>query len=322
MSDAIALISGAFFIALICAALMGFGIQRGATCMVAAMDEVITKRRGHRIVALAEAALWVAGGLLTAQLFGRLMMLPQGFAVTGWTVAGGLLLGLGAFLNRACVFGAIARIGSGEWAYLMTPAGFYLGCLIAGPLLAAARPVPLQSPSPLTVAGPILLLALIPFVVWQGIAAVRAARAGRLAAHLWTPHRATAMIGIAFVVMMLTVGSWAYTEALAAWARGMASNIVAKTALFVGLLLGAVVGGWGAGAMRGGMPPVSAIIRCTLGGMLMGAGSVLIPGGNDGLILIGLPLLQPHAWAAIITMGGAIAAGMLIERRITALATA
>lgn len=53
-----------------------------------------------------------------------------------WTAPGAVLLGLGASLNRACVLGAIARVGSGEWAYLATAFGFYLGCLLRQATLA------------------------------------------------------------------------------------------------------------------------------------------------------------------------------------------
>ena len=46
------------------------------------------------------------------------------------------LLGLGAYINRACVFGAIARLGTGEWPYLATPLGFYVGCVSFGHVFA------------------------------------------------------------------------------------------------------------------------------------------------------------------------------------------
>ncbi len=98
-------------LAALCAGLMGYAIQRGATCTVAAVGEIVENRSAHRLVALAEAALWVAGGLLVGRQVGLVMHLPSGFAPSGWTLAGGALLGLGAWLNRACVFGAIARLG-------------------------------------------------------------------------------------------------------------------------------------------------------------------------------------------------------------------
>jgi toxin CptA len=46
----------------------------------------------------------------------------------------------------------------------------------------------------------------------------------------------------------------------------------------------------------------------------MGWGSLLIPGSNDGLILIGIPLLRPYAWLAFASMFGAITAAMMIHR--------
>ena len=76
--------------AAVCAGLMGFAIQRGGTCLVAAVDEVVSKRRATRLLALAEASLLVATGMVIAQLLGLLPMVPRAFALTGWTVAGGL----------------------------------------------------------------------------------------------------------------------------------------------------------------------------------------------------------------------------------------
>ena len=126
-------IGGVFFVAAALAvAAMGFAIERGATCTVAAVDELLTQRRASRLVALVEASLWVTMGLAITRQLHWLARPPAGFALSGWTVAGAALLGLGAFVNRACVFGAITRLGSGEWAYLATPLGFYAGCLSVG----------------------------------------------------------------------------------------------------------------------------------------------------------------------------------------------
>jgi len=48
--------------------------------------------------------------------------------------------------------------------------------------------------------------------------------------------------------------------------------------------------------------------------MLMAWGSVLFPGGNDGLILLGMPLLRPYAWVAFVTMCATIAVALVAER--------
>src|SRR5580765_2978185 len=136
----IVLLSVVFAVAALCAAVMGYAIQRGATCTVAAVDEVVTQRTFQRLLSLFEAALWVAGGLAIAAALHILPQMPAGYAVSGWTVVGGVLLGLGAYINGACVFGAIARFGSGEWAYIVTPIGFYLGCLSVAPLFGVPMP--------------------------------------------------------------------------------------------------------------------------------------------------------------------------------------
>jgi toxin CptA len=46
----------------------------------------------------------------------------------------------------------------------------------------------------------------------------------------------------------------------------------------------------------------------------MGWGGLLVPGHNDGLILVGMPLLLPYAWVAFLTMCASIAAALAFER--------
>src|SRR5262245_65851164 len=132
-----------FAISALLAAVMGFAIQRGATCMVAAVDEIVSARRFRRLSAMLAASLWVLAGLTIAEALHVLPRMPAGYAVTAYTVVGGALLGLGAFIGRACVFGAIARFGNGEWAYLLVPVGFFAGCATVAPLFTPAMPEPL-----------------------------------------------------------------------------------------------------------------------------------------------------------------------------------
>lgn len=304
--SAITLVAPLFAVALLCAGIMGFAIQRGATCMVAAIDQLVIDRRADRVVALAEASLWVAGCLSLAALAGWRQALPTDYPVTGWAVGGGILLGLGAYLNRACVFGAIARLGSGDLAYLATPAGFFVGCLTITPVIAVMTP----EARPLH-AGPalwVLLAISLPVLLWRTVRIGGAARSRMLAAHVWSPHVATAVIGVTFAIMALAVGSWAYTDALAQLARGTTMDSLARSVLFLGLLGGAMLGGWTAGLVRFRPPKMRRVARCFLGGLLMGWGSIMIPGGNDGLILIGLPFLLPFAFVAL----GAMAVTIVI----------
>lgn len=301
-----------FALALLCAGVMGFAIQRGGTCMVAAIGQVVIDRRADRLIALGEACLWVAACLSAAALGGWNQALPRSLPVTISTVAGGILLGLGAFLNRACVFGAIARLGSGEAAYAATPIGFFVGCLTIQPIVVATG-----APSNVVSPGPALwmLLAIsLPVLAWRSVRIGGAFRTKMLAAHVWSPHVATAVIGITFAIMTLAVGSWAYTDALAQLARGMAMDSGARTVLFLGLLGGAIIGGWTAGRIRYRRPSAALVARCFAGGLAMGWGSILIPGGNDGLILIGLPFALPFAVVALGAMTVTIGLATWVSR--------
>ncbi|MDQ6638515.1 MAG: YeeE/YedE family protein [Pseudomonadota bacterium] len=314
----IAIASLAFAVAALCAGVMGYAIQRGATCTVAAVDEVLTARTCRRLLSLLEAAFWVAGGLVVGEALHLLPPLPPGHAISLWTVIGAALLGLGAYVNGACVIGAIARFGSGDWVFIVTPVGFYLGCLSVAPLFGLPEPRPLPYRSPVLGASSALVLLFAAFALWR---VVRAWRAGdgrlearwhqALAARLWSPHAATTVIGITFVIMVLLVGAWAYTDVLAELARGMSAGVAARSVLAIALLAGAVWGGWTARLFRG--TPISApqVGRCLVGGILMGWGSLLLPGGNDGLVLLGMPLAWPYAWLAFATMCVTIAIAQL-----------
>jgi toxin CptA len=95
----------------------------------------------------------------------------------------------------------------------------------------------------------------------------------------------------------------------------MTASVAARTVLGVALLAGAALGGWTAGRFRS-MPIAAAqALRCLGGGVLMGRGSLLIPGGNDGLILVAMPLARPYAWLAFATMCVTIALARLWARR-------
>ena len=321
----IVLFSLAFVVAVLCAGVMGYAIQRGATCTVAAVDEVVTQRTYRRLLSLLEAALWVAGGLVVAQTLHLLPQMPAGYAISGWTVIGGALLGLGAYINGACVFGAIARFGSGEWAYIVTPIGFYLGCLSVVPLFGVPMPKKLPYGSPVLQASALVAIVFVAFALWRlarpwlgGTKTMSARWHEALAARIWSPHAATTVIGVTFVVMLLLVGGWAYTDVLAELARGMSASVGARTVLALALLAGAALGGWTAGLFRSTRLSPTQLLRCVVGGVLMGWGSLLLPGGNDGLILVGMPLAWPYAWLAIATMCATIAAAQLAGRAFAA----
>jgi toxin CptA len=321
------LLSAAVVIALLAAAAMGYAIQRGGTCTVAAVDELLTRRSARRLLAMGEASLWVAGGLALADAVHALPAMPAAYPVSGWMFAGAVLLGLGAWVNGACVFGAIARLGSGDANYVATPLGYYAGCLSLGALSMRPAASPLVDVSPVLQASGLVALGFVVFAAWRTLPPLahsafrprddaRRANAGTaLAARVWAPHAATGVIGVTFVIILVLVGVWAYTDVLAQIAHGMSMRLALGIACLLALYAGALAGGWTAGRLQPTAPTLRGVARCFAGGVLMAWGSLLIPGSNDGLILIGMPLLRPYAWLAFATMCATIAAAMLLRRR-------
>lgn len=296
----------ALLVALLAAAGMGFAIQQGGTCMVSALDQLVRQGSAKKLAALAECSLWTSALGLAVVASGFAFMASPAYPLGLATLAGGLLLGLGAWLNGACVFGSIARIGGRDWHYLLTPVGYFIGSLAHSRLAGAYVAPQGESHSLATVP---LLAALLVASLAASLLAWR--RMGRSLAALWDYRHATIAIGFAFVALAVLAGPWTYTEALGRATHGHGLPQWPELALFAALLGGAVLGGRGLAAPFN-LAPRRALL-CLAGGALMGIGGSLVPGGNDNLILVGLPGLQPHAWAAIVAMALAIAAGLLGE---------
>jgi uncharacterized membrane protein YedE/YeeE len=296
----------ALLVALIAAAGMGFAIQQGGTCMVSALDQLVRGRSAGKLLALAECSLWTSAlGLVVAAsgfAFAASPAYPLGLA----TVLGGLLLGAGAWLNGACVFGSIARIGGRDWHYLLTPPGYFLGSLVHYRLVGDYAKASEQA----QVHGALPLLAVL-LVASMAASLLSFRRTRRNLASLWTYRHATIAIGFAFVVLVVVAGPWTYTEALARVSHGHRPPHWSELALFAALLGGAVFGGRRLSSPSEFFPRRA--LLCLSGGALMGFGGSMVPGGNDNLILVGLPGLQPHAWVAIVAMALAITTGLLGE---------
>lgn len=310
----VGLATAGFAISLLCALVMGYAIQRGATCTVAAVSQLVEAGKWGRFRGLMEAALWVAGGLLLARAFGVLPDLPAGRTITASTIIGGILLGAGAYVNKACVFGTISRIGARDWAYLATPLGFLGGAWVVT-LMGADTPITSATVavSPLASLPVLAPIAFVIFAVWR-IGRIIVSKRGRLAERIWAPHEATVVIGIAFAIMFVAAGAWAYTDLLTELAMGMPGDVGVRLLLLAGLFGGSLIAGSASDTAVRQRIGSGDVARTLTGGAAMGAGSLLIPGSNDGLILVGMPLLYPYAWVAIGTMCLTIAIALGLDK--------
>lgn len=264
-----------FWLALLMVAALGYANQRGSTCAVAAADEIIERRSFHRL-----AGFLVAGTVSAAILLG-LGGAPRAVAVPGWgAVVGGMVGGLGASLNGRCAMGTIASLGRGRIDRLATLAGFLVGSAIVlrglGWAPGTAMHAPLQS-WPLA-AGALGLAVL----AWR-LACSRA-----LATPGWM-----ALIGLLNAVLVWLMVNWSYTGGLTRLAAGQTGDL-ANMAAFLGVLIaGSVCAAILAGTFKRQSSSWRDWLRSACGGLLLGMGSAIVPGSNDAMLLLGLPLLVP-----------------------------
>jgi MFS family permease len=140
-------------------------------------------------------------------------------------------------------------------------------------------------------------------------------RSDNITRRVWSPHMATTVIGITFLFLLLMMGAWAYTDVLAELARGLQMDLVTRVLLLIALFIGALIGGWTADRFGSTRISFNQVGKCLIGGALMGFGSVMIPGSNDGLILLGMPLLWPYAWVAFAAMCVSIGLAITLKKR-------
>jgi uncharacterized membrane protein YedE/YeeE len=317
----------AFATAIVCAALMGRALQQGSTCMVAAVDELASRRRPQQALILLEVVAWIAVALLVAHAVGLPVTLSVGHPVGAALLLGALLLGVGARLNGACLLGTVARVGSGQWAYLATPLGYGAGSGLAAWVMAPPAPVAAEVAAPLLQlpAGMAWLFGAVALASagwrWHR-AAAEASRTGRgrrsALLEAIVSSAGTALVAGSFVTLVVLAGAWSYSDLLADLARGIATGMatmlsggwMARAGLALALFAGALWGGTRAGLWRSARPPGGQVVRCAAGGALMGLGGTWVPGGNDQLLLLALPMGWPHAFTALAVMTiGIVATG-------------
>jgi hypothetical protein len=262
---------------------LGVAIQHGTTCAVRAMSELIRDRRADGLLGFFECGLWA---LLVAWLLRPDMAVPQ-WGPLGSLCLGAVLFGAGATINGGCAFGSIARLGEGRAEFLLTGAGAYLAFRFLDAIGLGTIALPEQTPAPenallfVTLGLPGLIL--LRFALWR--------RPLRVILRL---SFLMGVIGIVGAFVGALHQPWPWMHALryigtSDWLTGIG---------LLGIISGSIANGMFRGRFRFEPPGLVAVRDRFAGGLLMGAGSALIPGGNDSLVLQGIPSGSPSAFLA------------------------
>ncbi len=297
-------------VAALLAAFIGFSSHRASLCTVKAVTELLNSRRGFLLASFGKATVWAA------LVFGTLLLFfpsaARGFQAYEpriFALLGAFLFGIGAALNGGCSLSTLQRLADGDLWMLLTLAGICAGILawsIADVSLGLtyAIHVPVLWPQ-LGSRGPWLLAILWLLGAWE-LARLWQSRPRDLriwqlpASAAYRLSTAAVIIGVCGGLLYGLEGGWTYSNyfrtAVDAVYRGSASPSRFQALLFAALLAGMVASALQRGSFRWRWSGTGeSRVKRFVAGTIMGFGAAAIPGGNDTLLLTGIPTLS--GWA-------------------------
>lgn len=293
-------------VSMVAGAILGFSAHRAGLCTVKAVAEVMTTRRAYVLISFAKSALWVVAiGAVAGAMSSKIGF--RHWPASWSTFLGGLLFGVGAGANGGCTFSTLSRLMDGNVGLLVTvvmwPVGMWMASFV-WPGLHSAEALRAQAPHfAWWLAVPITL-----WSIWEMCQIfMRIKRSGSirdsLLAPAYTLSAGAALIGAANAVLLLVWGPWSFTGTLLCGIGAVAparcgSSLVIPLSVLASALFGMLVSSAQRGDFRLQRPRLIEALRHAIGGLFMGFGAMLIPGGNDGLILFGMPSFSPHALPA------------------------
>lgn len=286
---------------------LGFAAHRVSLCTVKAVAEVMTARKLFVLASFIKIAIWVVAlSVLALAVFGVPTPVVH-WPLTGFSIIGGLLFGVGAAVNGGCTFSTLTRLGDGDLSLAATVAGWLAGAWIEKTVFAGHSPTPSLVNPYNAISSPWLILAAAAacaWLVWQVIVIIRPfpRRASLLRAVLAPNYKlsaAAALIAGANLLLYDNLGAWSFTSVVLSTAEPGKFPTTASLPLHW-LVLAATFSGMIASSLLRksfaySRPSAKRLAVHTAGGIAMGFGAAMIPGGNDSLILYGVGFLSPHA---------------------------
>ena len=291
-------------VAIVTAFLVGFAMKYGGLCTYAAALQIVRERRAERLMTFLAAAAWTTLTVIPLAWFwpGELQ-LSMTHDQWGMILIGGWLLGLGAWLNRGCVFGTFVQLTGGNLTYGATLAGLVAGAVGARHWLADVIPVradPALATVPGLLAGIWMLAAAAVLVTgsmeFSGHSVNRGGRRLRPVSAILI----ALTLGVGGGGLFAAVKGWDFAAVLVRSAyHALEIEATGPTTLAVYCTFAMVAGGVIAAVSQKHFswqtPKLFRSLASFAGGVFMGLAAVLLPGGNDGLLLSGLPAFAPHA---------------------------
>jgi uncharacterized protein len=270
--------------------LAGRSIDSHAICLVRASGDLVTGKPGLAVGLLVTVAC--AAGVFYSITALQLRPQPPAWAnPTLLTTLGATLFAWGAVINGACTVGTLGRLARGEIGFVAT-----LGAGLAVSLL-MPRTMPPVRPMDLPVLNSWGWPAII---IGSAVLAVLAVR-GNLGGSRGL--RTYILLGVAAALITNWQGDWTWLR-LAQQVQHREEISLGAVACLAAVVVGAFTTALASGRWRLIPPHLPTMAREALGGGMMAAGALLVPGGNDSLLAYGFPSGSPHAILAFVMIVG------------------
>jgi toxin CptA len=276
---------------------MGFYVKLGNTCLVASTNELIKHKNPLKFFEIINSWFWVILLITTLQLTIGFAMQTKSFEISWMTFVGGFLLGLGAYINKACAIGTISRIGDGNFNYLFTPIGMLVSVFIFYHL-------PIGSPKQIIEVSIVNLHPIYSFVISLIAIIVLLFYFFSRNKNLKLPQKIigapTTVVSICFVLLLLMNTHWSYTQVISDIAKNSLDNKTENLFLFCIFFIAVIAAGFYLKSFKPTSIKIKTILNCFFGGAFIGWGSQLIIGSHDSITLYGFPLLLASAVMAML----------------------
>lgn len=273
---------------------LGFALNHGSICTVIATTELVSEKRPARSIALAECAIWAA---LVYAILEMPPTMQEGWSPLAYLVPAALLFGVGIYVNGACIFGSVGHFGNGDidfgFTFLAISAVFYINSLFDF--------FPDQPPTSASVPLGTGLLEIVLFAVL----ALRLGVSIKTESNFRRLTLSMGAIGITFTVLAVLEPQFSITTVLGSIVSIPVAGAVIAVCMFGGSLAS---GGFRQRRFVLKWPTIKGVARRTLAGILLGLGAILIPGGNDTLLMIGFPMGAWQAALAYVLLVASLAA--------------
>jgi uncharacterized membrane protein YedE/YeeE len=317
---------------IVLALIMGLVSDRTNLCSVCAVREVFMHKQATVFFSFVKIVLWVLGVSIALEyLFATPTTETNSFVISTQSLAGGLLFGVGAVINDGCSLHTLVRLGRGNFGMAISIVGLLMGAIACKTILLMVPGISLASTTPpIALNGELKNILIAALLLWMLIELFRLLRRfsfsqlkSKCLAPTYRLSSGAALLGITNGILFTLVGTWTYSYTLVQSTTNLVfpgSDLYKPIPGLLWLLLFAYLGGI----------VLSSIYRRRLvlathprrqwlsyfsGGILMGVGAALIPGGNDVLLLNAIPGLASHAIPAYLAMLLGIALGLLIQKR-------